>query len=172
MQPQSFLEFFKSPALAEAVFILKIISGIISAAASIGIIVVIIKTLPMRQKIRTKIRMGYSPEGSSTRRISVREDWANILAKAGDFSEENAKAVITEADTLVEGVLKRIGIYGRDMEERMNALRGQLSSLADLQELHALRSNIERSDRYIITEEALKNALYKYESILKELDVL
>src|SRR3989344_5815138 len=123
------LDIGSSPVWDSVVFVLKIITVIVAAFSVAGTAVVVARTLPFRQKIETSVPGAAS---AAAKDKIAEKDWTRVLKDAETAQESNASLIVIEADTVVDNVLRRIGISGDNMGERMKALEGQLSSLNDL----------------------------------------
>lgn len=163
------LDIFSSPLWSNVVFVLKIITVIVASFSVAGTVMIIIKTLPFRQKIETAVpgAVPVSPKDKI-----AENDWARVIKEAETAQESNASLIVIEADTIVDNVLRRFGISGDNMGERMKALQGQLSSLDDLWYVHKIRNEIAHTPGYRVTPEELPDILAKYQRVLKELEAI
>lgn len=103
----------------------------------------------------------------------MQKDWEKINDRIEKGDEASLKLAIIEADNMLEDVLKRMGMEGKDMGERLEQLNTQqFKSYNDVLEAHRLRNLIVHQKDIIITKEQAEKAAKAYEEGLKELEVL
>ena len=80
---------------------------------------------------------------------------------------------IIEADTLIDNILKRVGISGETMADRLNQLDpDEFSILGRLWRVHRVRNALVHSPGFVVSKRDAEEALKIYESFLRELEVL
>jgi hypothetical protein len=100
-------------------------------------------------------------------------DWEKIQARLQKQDEANLKLAVIEADNLADEVLKRMGLAGKDMGERLEKVgKEQIKSIGELLEAHRLRDLIVHQPSIFITKEQAERAVKGYEAVLKELEIL
>lgn len=153
----------------EVVFRLKIISFFFCAVFLIGIIWVVIKLNTFRIRFHLPAR-GLA---GSTKDKLLETNWNNIMKRFGTGTDADATLAIIEADNLADDLLKRMGISGDAMMERIEQLNPlEVVSLPGLKEAHRVRNNIAHTPGFKISKEVAKALLEKYEKFFKELEVI
>lgn len=100
-------------------------------------------------------------------------DWVKIKERVEKADEANLKLAIIEADNMLDDVLKRMGLEGKDMGERLEKLNAQqLKSINDIWDAHRLRNLIVHQSDILLTENQIEKAIGVYEEALKELEVI
>lgn len=103
----------------------------------------------------------------------VSRDWQKIQERLEKEDEASLKLAIIEADNLIDEALKRMGLEGKDMGERLEQLTQQnLNSINDLLDAHRLRDLIVHQPNIIITKDQVQSAVKGYEVALKELEII
>ena len=103
--------------------------------------------------------------------IAVR--WKSIREKAEAAPPQSLTLGIIEADSFVEDMLKRMGIGGEHMADRLEKIdTGDLQTLDKLWTAHRARNNLVHSPGYVMTEFDARTYLKDYEDFLRELGVL
>lgn len=103
----------------------------------------------------------------------MKKDWEKIKDRIEKNDEANLKLAIIEADGMLEDVLKRMGLEGKDMGERLEQLGSQqLKSYDGVLEAHRLRDLVVHQKDIIVTKEQAEIAVASYGEALKELEVL
>lgn len=169
-----FLTPFRSPTWQWFIFIWKIIAFIIVTFSLIGTVVVLIRSIPTRIKIKSRL-----PElGASTYTIqggkekAVRKEWEELLKQVSVTSDDNAGLIVIAADNITDGALQKIGMPGSTMSDRIHAVSGQLKSINDLWAVHRFRNKIAHGKNHYVSTDELQDILKKYENVLTELDVI
>lgn len=133
-----------------------------------GLIFVITKIM----EIRFRKKVYFSDFFEETETMANRKNtWDGIKRRLDGGSDDDWEMAIVEADTLVEGLMERIGYRGMALGDKMKALDAKsFSNLRNLWEAHAVRIKIDQCDpEFKITKEQAKEAIDKYEKALKEL---
>jgi hypothetical protein len=147
--------------------ILKITSWLISLFLII-LIVILLKRADAGWWIRERIHAAYIAYGQP-------EDkrWEMILARLKRGDEANLKLAVIEADNLLDEILKRMALPGRDMGERLQQFEThELASLDRVWQAHKLRNQIVHEPGIHITQEQAEEAVANIEAALKELEYL
>lgn len=99
--------------------------------------------------------------------------WKSILAKAEAAPPQSLTLGIIEADSFVDDILKRMGIAGEHMADRLEKIdTGDLQTLDALWTAHRARNNLVHSPGYVMSEFDARKYMKDYESFLRELGVL
>ena len=99
----------------------------------------------------------------------TRKKWNKIEARleTGDYSQY--KLAVIEADKIVDGIFKSMGLKGNDMIERMKTLNPeQLEAEEGLESAHKVRNRIINDPSYKIEKEETKETLDIYAKFLTE----
>lgn len=98
--------------------------------------------------------------------------WKAVLAKAA-ASPESATLAVIEADTLVDDVLRRLGLTGETMADRLDQLDPQeIKTLDRLWRVHRIRNALVHRPGFSISSADATEMLGAYESFLKEVEIL
>lgn len=120
--------------------------------------------------VRTTFRGANVPLTSPKR---VRKNWNKIEARlsTGDYSQY--KLAIIEADNLIDGIFKSMGLKGNDMIERMKTLNPeQLEAEEDLEKAHKIRNQIINDPSFNVEKEEAKANLDIYAKFLTENELM
>jgi hypothetical protein len=104
---------------------------------------------------------------------SLQMAWEKIKAKAETNPPASYVLTIIEADTFVDDVLKRLGLPGNTMMERLEKLNSQeFSRLEDLRRAHRIRNALVHRPGFTVTREQAVEMMGTYEAFLSELEVV
>lgn len=99
--------------------------------------------------------------------------WKKIQDRLKKGDEANLKLAVIEADNIFDEILKRMGLPGKDMGERLKEFqKHELSSIDFVWEAHRLRNLIVHEPSVHVTYEQAETAIKYYETALKELEYL
>jgi len=165
---QYLADYFSTPEVQRTLLWLKIFSMSISLLLIVSIIILL---------SRAKATWWISERLDSFRKPNLpqyyEKRWQKIQDRLEAADEANLKLAIIEADSLLDDILKRMGLAGKDMGERLEQITvQQLSSINDIWEAHRLRNIIVHQSGIRITQTEAKKAIESYEKALKELEVL
>jgi hypothetical protein len=137
----------------------------------VGLVFAISKGLPFRPKL--------APHTTSVKRTFTlrdalaKERWEDIAKRAAAGSPDLMKLAIIEADKLVDDTLKRLGLQGEHMADRLQQVRPEeIRSLNALWAAHRLRNELVHTPGFSASPEEFKKALAGYEAFLREVKVL
>ncbi len=103
----------------------------------------------------------------------LKERWQMILAKASAESPDAKKVAVIEADKLVDEVLRRLGVSGEHMADRIAQLsEDDFPGLKKLWNAHRLRNKIAHETRFEIDPTDVRNAIEGFELFLKRVDLI
>jgi len=161
-------DYFKSPEFRNILLWAKLISYSISTLLIFSMIILL---------TRSRATWWVAERLDSFRKPNLPErmqkDWEKINDRIEKGDEASLKLAIIEADNMLEDVLKRMGLEGKDMGERLGQLNTeQFKSYNDVLEAHRLRNLIVHQKDIIITKEQAEKAVKAYEEGLRELEVL
>ncbi len=107
------------------------------------------------------------------RDTGLAERWKSILAKSEAAPPQTLLLAIIEADSFVDDILKRMGIAGEHMADRLEKIdTGDLQTLDKLWTAHRARNNLVHEPGYVLSESRAREFLKDYGDFLKELGVL
>ena len=96
--------------------------------------------------------------------------WQNIKKKLESSSESEWKLAVTEAENLLDEILKRSGIVGESFGEKINNIKpDQLKNVADVKKVHEIRNSIMHNPDYVLSLDEAKRVLEVYERALRNL---
>lgn len=165
----SIYEYFASDYWTHFLFWARIISGIFSAALVVAIGIVVKKLYEYSQRVPHKI----VPAGGFISKKIIKGPWQDILKKLNSENRSDWNLAIIQADSLVDNILKEMGLPGETMGDRMKTLdRSRLVSLDDLWEAHRIRNQIAHETDRTATKHKAAYAISLFEKVLKELEYL
>ncbi|MBI4709470.1 MAG: hypothetical protein HY764_04710 [Candidatus Portnoybacteria bacterium] len=103
----------------------------------------------------------------------MEKEWQKVNSRLEKGDEANLKLAIIEADNMLDEVLKRMGLEGKDMGERLEKMtKQQLGFLDEVWSAHRLRNLIVHQSDVVISKEQAEEAIGSFEKALKELEVI
>ncbi|MBI4119582.1 MAG: hypothetical protein HY456_01910 [Parcubacteria group bacterium] len=172
MNPQDFFQFLGGFAISHSIVTaVKLIFYILDAVLAALFVYVFRKSL----RFRTLFREGAAQDRRTLTLLNSEfiGQWREIEEKAGSELPETLKIAIIEADKLVDNVLRRVGIPGEHMADRLEHLPAdELKSLEALWRAHRLRNDIVHTPGFDLSPAEAKRTLSVYEAFLKEIGVL
>lgn len=125
-------------------------------------------------RLRPHLVVALPPEKRTLtlRRAIVQERWKKIMARVGGGTLDSFRVAIVEADTLVNDSLKRMGLPGEHMADRLASFSDPEIDLSRIWRAHRLRNDLVHSAGFTITPEEAKRTLEDYESFLKNIHLL
>ena len=125
-----------------------------------------------------RLRPPLTPPTPVERRFALKNSsefsdrWKVIMKKAS-ASPESATLAVIEADNLTDDVLRRIGLAGETMADRLNQLDPQeITTLDRLWRVHRIRNAIVHRPGFSIEPNDAREMLGTYEAFLRDLEVL
>jgi len=164
----NFADYFNSLSYQHFLLWAKIVSFCISILLMVVIVILM---------SRSKATWWVSERIDSFRKAKLPEvmerDWQRIQKRLVKDDEANMKLAVIEADNLLDSVLKRMGLEGKDMGERLEKLTSQqLAALDEVWEAHRLRNLIVHQSTISVNKHQVERAVKSYEVALKELEVI
>ena len=163
-------------AVSTVTFYGKIIGGFVSFVFLVGVVITIKKIVELSRK---KARLAASAD--SVRALRAEElfqkqskrAWEDILQKAHSDNSSDWLSAVIQADAIFDDILKRMGVHGETMGERLQKLdASKLTSLQDIWEAHKLRNRIAHTPSTMLRHDELLGAIAKYKKGLRELGYL
>ncbi len=160
--------YFNSSDFVRTVFWLKLSSYLVSLVLIFAIAILISRsraTWWIGERVDS-FRKSKLPE-------RIEKDWQKIKDRLQKDDEANLKLSVIEADSMLDDVLKRMGLEGKDMGERLEKLNAQqLTSINDVWGAHRLRNLIVHQSDILLTKNQIEKSISAYEKVLKELEVI
>lgn len=126
--------------------------------------------------IKPKYHVKGKPKGRSLAalRSKVFQDrWGSVLRRFSANVPDTMRLAIIEADTLVDSVLKDIGLEGEHMADRLAKLNPTtLKGLNGLWRAHRLRNDLVHTPGFALSPKDAREAIKYYEDFLREIKIL
>ncbi|MBI3459130.1 hypothetical protein HY061_02610 [Candidatus Azambacteria bacterium] len=155
---------------------LKSIFLLLSLALSVGIIILLVKVRKFAfhlDSLKKESLPSIKDLQGNINKSAVLKRWQEVLKKFKLNTKEGFVLAVIEADSLVDFILKEIGITGFDMGERLKSIKKeQLPCLDELWEVHKLRNRMAHEHGFSISKEETNDALKVYQKMLKELGAI
>jgi len=99
--------------------------------------------------------------------------WEEVIRHIDSIKEAEWKYAVIEADKLIDELLRKAGFQGDTMGERLRSIEpGAIASLQDLWDAHKIRNLIAHDTEYTLRYAEARDAIRKYEKVLRELGVM
>jgi len=99
--------------------------------------------------------------------------WEAIRKELESDNEDDYKAAVISADSIIDNLLKGMGYAGENMEQRLaNIPDGQIENLDDLKLAHQVKKRIVEDSSFKIDRQAAHDTISSYEHFLKLFEVL
>jgi type I restriction-modification system DNA methylase subunit len=109
-------------------------------------------------------------KGTSVIEKKSEKQWVTIKKKIDLASESEWKSAITDAEDLLDEIMRRAGFPGETFGEKIEQTTiDQLKTLDEVKMAHEIRNNIAHNPDYVLSQDQAKNVLSIYEKSLKEL---
>lgn len=151
--------------------VIKITTLILSVILVIGIIYVLIKIFKLNKHMLKDAVIFASTEPSPENR---RTRWSAIKKHLESESGAEWKLAVLEADSILDDIIKKIGIEGETMGERLkNIEQSDFDNLQNAWEAHKVRNRIAHEGvRFELTKEDAEKTIGLFEKCLKEFGYL
>ncbi len=124
---------------------------------------------------RPKLRPMYTPVKKTMKEqdVSLKDRWQQITRKIISDASEVRKTAIIEADTIADEVLKRLGLEGEHMADRLESLSpDELRTLDRIWRAHRIRNDLVQTLGFDVSVDVAKRTIEDYEAFLKEVEAL
>ena len=149
---------------------IKFFSLIISALLLWGIIYCINKLTFINMKVERY--MDILGVGNLLKHRSIR-GWIQIQRRLKLGDEDNLKLAITEADRILDELLKRSGYMGKNMDDRLSQITSvQLSNIVDAWSAHKIRQRILKEKDFHINRQEAEIIINIYKKAFQEFDLI
>lgn len=164
------LDFLQKPQVQSVLFIIKIVSGVLSALLLVTIIFTLIRSGYLKWLFFQDLfeLLAFKPYGQK----KIVRRWESINKRLEKASESEYKLAVIEAETVFDEALTRMGFAGVTIGEKLEKIqKEQLPSLDEVLEAHKTRNNIVHDPDYRLTHDQAKKTIDVYEKGLKDLEV-
>lgn len=101
------------------------------------------------------------------------KEWVKIKARLDTGLESEYKLGVIEADSMLDDILKGMGVGGASLGERLERMTAaSLSNIEDVKKAHTTRNNIVHDPNYRLSLEEAKAAIAIFEKSLTDLQAL
>ncbi|MEK7085204.1 MAG: hypothetical protein AAB904_01605 [Patescibacteria group bacterium] len=169
---EQFVNFFSSPGsfpfLAGLYYTLKAIAFVLIPVLLVVNIWLAGQISPFRPRFRLFFRPADATQGEF-----AKKRWEEIAARLESANDAEWSLAVIEADNLVDDILKRIGLAGETMMERLSRINvAEFPAMQELKEAHHVRNNIAHTPGYKISRLEAENVMRKYRKVLEDLEVI
>jgi hypothetical protein len=162
---------FTSPQWSGFIKTIKILAAIVSIGFSIGIIFIWIKLNILNLKIQSIKTFIFPNAGFQKEKVS--SQWKKIELRLIRGGDSELRLAVIEADQLLDYVLKRMGIPGKTMAERLDKVKPwQIENISEVLIAHKIRNKIIHEPNSHLTPYEAEKAVRIYEKALKSLGAL
>ena len=133
--------------------------------------------IPKALKFRPHIRphkANHKARGPVTtlRDVETVRRWNDIVRRLAVATPDALKIAVIDADKLVDDALKRLGVAGEHMADRLEKLpREDFKTLDRVWDAHRVRNNLVHTPGFQLSADNTKRTLGNYEAFLRELKV-
>jgi hypothetical protein len=113
----------------------------------------------------------FQPELHGLSKEAIQARWAEI-EKVADTGVMGAKMAVMEADKLLDGALKSMGMAGATLGERLKFASYKYPELRKVWNAHRLRNQLVHETSFEISQGQARSAIHDYKRALKTLHVL
>lgn len=166
-----YFAYFSSSEWQQNVFVLKIISLVISALLLFALIILISK---IKSNIKKSLEtISQSIETPALPKKAMVKKWESVLEKLESDDENTCKLAVIEADKIFDDLLVKIGYQGEDMGDRLKQLTpAQLSNLDQVWQAHKVRNQIVHQPDFRLTRSQAVRAVEIYQRALEDLEAI
>ena len=162
------VSFLTAPSMEGELLIAKIVFIFISLVFLVFIILGLLGTGWLRLLLIQDLAefMTFRPYG--VRRIE--KNWRRIKERLNSGMESEYKLSISDADGLLDDILKKMGYAGSNLEERLGSLTEvSLPNIEEVKQSHQTRNTIIRDPDYRLSLDEARKTLDVYEKTLRDL---
>lgn len=166
------VDFFSSPGsfpvLGGLFYTLKAIAFVLIPVLVVINIWLVGQISPFRPRFRLFYRSADVTQGEF-----AKKRWEEIAAQLETGGDAEWALAVIEADNLVDDILKRIGLVGETMIERLSRINiAEFPAMQELKEAHHVRNNIAHTPGYKISRQEAQSVMRKYKKVLEDLEVI
>ncbi|MBI4094993.1 MAG: hypothetical protein HY435_02250 [Candidatus Liptonbacteria bacterium] len=152
------------------------ITGIVLIAIDAIVLFAFFYSLSRALKFRPHFTMFTKPPTKTLtlRDAVLKERWQGIVARVtGSRSMDTMKLAVIDADKICDDVLRRLGLGGQHMADRISQLdQEEFSSVKRLWDAHRFRNNLVHTPGYPVSREQAQRTIEDYQAFLKEVGIL
>lgn len=144
----------------------------------LDILLVVLFIVLFAKSLKFRPKFYFNPEALAKKKKRIKEriwvaHWNHVLEKARKNPPQSLFLGIIEADGLVDNVLKKIGIPGEHMADRLERLAGRdLKSIDRLWRAHKVRNDLAHTPGFTLDPHDAEQILGDYEAFLKEIEAI
>ena len=103
----------------------------------------------------------------------LKERWEAIAGKINLRSAESMKVAVIEADKMADDILKRLGLKGQHMADRLSQMdQDDYRTPKRLWNAHRFRNNLVHSPDFAFAPEKIQKVIEDYRAFFKEVGIL
>jgi hypothetical protein len=128
-----------------------------------------------RGKRRRGTSAGYRGSRSTVQTLSREQiftRWQTIQTMADTGGGNGLRQAVTEADKLLDHVMRQQGASGDTMRDRMHSFRNRFSNWPDITRAHGIRNHLAHDVGYDLVASQAKEAVADFGRALKDLGAL
>lgn len=149
---------------------LKVLAVIASILLLVGIIYIFF-VLKLIDRFKRILDIAINPRTLPKKKLAKK--WEKIAKRLEVGNEAELKLAVIEADKFFDDILKKIGLHGSDMGERLRKINvSQISNINDIWSAHKVRNNIVHQTGYKLTAVDAQKSVEAYKKGLGELEAL
>ncbi len=104
---------------------------------------------------------------------TTQKQWLSVERHLSGHSSQDWKIAVLEADTIVEGILSKVGFTGENFRERVESVHpDSLEKREELLRAHSVRNDIIKDSTYVLEKKDAQEIVQIYEEFLKDWDAL
>ena len=167
----NFLDNFLDFPWRDAYEIIRAVFIVLNALLFVGLIYALVKALEYRPKFYRNPQV--LAKGLAVKDPALIKRWAGILEKSKSNPPQSYVLSIIEADKFVDDILKRMGLPGEHMADRLERLSASdLKTLDKLWRVHKIRNELVHNPDFDISAVDAREVLETYEKFLKEIETI
>ncbi|KKU94077.1 MAG: hypothetical protein UY26_C0003G0227 [Candidatus Jorgensenbacteria bacterium GW2011_GWA1_48_13] len=145
----------------------------------LNIILAVLFVYVFIRALKYRPKFYFDSEALAKRKKIIREGakwgdkWKYLLEKARAHPPQSLFMGVVEADGLVDSVLKKIGVPGEHMADRLERLAGRnLKTIERLWRAHKVRNDLAHTPGFTLDSHDAEEILGDYEAFLKEIGAI
>ena len=167
----NFLDSFLDFPWRDAYGIVRAVFIVLNILLFVGFVYALIKAFEYRPKFYRNLQS--FAKKPTVKDPALMKRWAGILEKSKSNPPQSYVLAIIEADKFVDDILKRMGLQGEHMADRLERLSASdLKTLDKLWRVHKIRNELVHNPDFNISPTDAREVLEGYEKFLKETEVI
>lgn len=170
----AFFAFLYEGRMGAITFWWRIIAGILVSAMSAALVIIMVKLNAIRRQRPDEPAVSSAAgERPAPSEDLVAKPWQDVLQKMESAVPSDWNLAVIRADSIVDGVLKDMGLSGDTMGDRLKQLDlAKLASLNEVWEAHKIRNRIAHETDRALTHDEASRTVGAFEAALRELQYL